>query len=328
MIEAFGGSPIHYFVLATCLYALTPTPASSTPPSADHDYTPTQSLRLIWTMNERLEAIRIFTGKPREEVADLEIQGAQARETYFQAINLYHKADRLALEFTRTTLELDPQPDTSAIDWDDIHPIIQASLQRIDAVVKELHIVAPFEVQAPPSQASISEVYEAILQSNQRINQLLEDPITPSEVYQQVTQALHFAQTLFERFPKERRLIPPPEWVAGKRPSDVYRELFECYALVRSIAKQSSIEIMAVSPTPKATPYRPGEVYDIATLLRSELTYIHAMVPGLSTPAESYTPGRKFPSDVYQRARQLNRTLTRLNELISQTPNWLEETTS
>jgi hypothetical protein len=319
MANATGRFHTHTIALTFCLFALITPPALSTPTTPAH--TTSQTLALIQVMGTHLEAIRIYMGKAQMEIARLDVENAAAHETYYQAVNLYRKADRLALEIIRSTRELEYRDRSEDIGMDAVYAVVEQALQRVDAVAADLGIDLPPAPDEAPT-ASVSDVYEALLNTGQRINQLLERQFSPSDVYQQVTKALNITLALFDRFPGERRVTQEPEWTPGKKPGDVYQVLLDCHAVVRDIAQRSGIDVLALSATPKSSPYRPGEVYDIATLLVSELNYIYAAVPGLSQPAASYFPGRKFPSDVHQRARRLHQTLIRLDELIARRPGW------
>ena len=67
----------------------------------------------------------------------------------------------------------------------------------------------------------------------------------------------------------------------------------------------------------------PSDVYDIVSLLVSELAFLHAALPGAEPPHKSYFPGRKFPSDVYQRVGILEKQLAQLESLVERQPDWL-----
>ena len=84
----------------------------------------------------------------------------------------------------------------------------------------------------------------------------------------------------------------------------------------------SNMDILTFESVEKHGAYIPSEVYDVATLLVSELAYIHDSVPGLTEAEKSYFPVGRYPSDVYQRGLQLRLTLERLHELIAANPNW------
>ena len=67
----------------------------------------------------------------------------------------------------------------------------------------------------------------------------------------------------------------------------------------------------------------PSDVYDMATLLVSELAYLWAQLDDAAVPRPAYYPGSRFPSHVYQRAGLLERQLSDLAALVDATPDWL-----
>ena len=73
---------------------------------------------------------------------------------------------------------------------------------------------------------------------------------------------------------------------------------------------------------------RPSDVYDISSLLVAELAFLHQQAGTLDAPRPAYYPGRKFPSDVYQRAGQLKSQLDELQGLVKTRPAWLRNGTT
>ena len=70
-------------------------------------------------------------------------------------------------------------------------------------------------------------------------------------------------------------------------------------------------------------PVKPSEVYDMATLLVSELDYLWRRAGNLAPPHRAFYPGRRLPSHAYQRAGLLERQLAELAELVELNPAWL-----
>jgi len=64
-------------------------------------------------------------------------------------------------------------------------------------------------------------------------------------------------------------------------------------------------------------------LFDLATLLLSELEYLHARVPGASVPLQAAHPGRRWPSNVYQQAGVLTQQSTRILVQATQDPTVL-----
>ena len=99
-------------------------------------------------------------------------------------------------------------------------------------------------------------------------------------------------------------------------PADVYRLLLECLELVRSIAEQSDLQILELSvDDTDIDNVTPSDVYDIASLLVSELAYVDRVLNGSPPERKSWYPGRKVPSDVFQRVGILETQLIQIVEL-------------
>ena len=290
--------------------------------------TSAKGLHLIEAMHRKLEAIRSHIGKPTIEVPNIVIKNADAREAFYQAVSLYQKSDRLAQEIVRSTVPLDLVTINGQPYQETVIAVINAAMQRIDAVLDELGIQSPQdsdgdnEGDTQQKQATHSDLYVAIINTNQHVNQLLDNKYSPGDVYKQLTAAIHITLTLFDRFPETPRNFSEPKYVPDKTPSDVFKLLIDCYSEVSSIAMLSKVDVLEITSVSKNGPYVPSEVYDVATLLASELKYIHDSVSGLSEVEDSYYPGRVYPSDVYQRGLLLKRMLKDLHHLIKDNPNW------
>jgi hypothetical protein len=68
-----------------------------------------------------------------------------------------------------------------------------------------------------------------------------------------------------------------------------------------------------------------SDVYDMATLVVSELSYLWSQLEDAPPPRPAYYPGRKFPSHAYQRAGLLERQLAELSALVDSNPRWLTQ---
>ncbi|MFQ5715698.1 MAG: hypothetical protein ACE5GQ_01195 [Nitrospinales bacterium] len=66
------------------------------------------------------------------------------------------------------------------------------------------------------------------------------------------------------------------------------------------------------------------DVYDLASLLVSELTYLNHLI-GNNRHLVSFYPGRKFPSHVYQETGMLQTQLQALSKQVKAQPNWLKK---
>jgi hypothetical protein len=262
-------------------------------------------------------------GKPLDTRKKLGVEDVEAREVFFQALTLFRNADHLGFEQARQHA---PAPSTPSGDIRPAHvyQVVDAALQSVRRVKETLGID---EQSKPPPRdpgKTPTDVFHSIVSANRQLNLLLERPFSPSDVFQEVTIAIGYSARLLAHFPGATRIPGTPPFEPRKQPADVYRRLVGCLDRIRQIADRSNVKMLAlrISETDmvEATP---SDVYDIATLVVSELAHLHAQLPGSQPAREVYYPGRKFPSHVYQRVGVLEEQLLELQRLVQHEPDWL-----
>jgi len=280
----------------------------------------------VGLVREELELIRHEMGKPRNDQPDIGVTNAAPREVFFQAMTLFSKADRMCFEQTRDRA---PVPETPATvpQPPDVFRVADAALERIKRVKQYLNIPDATKELSRDANKTPNDVFISIVQANRQLNLLLDQQFSPSDVFQQVTRAIGYTSRLLAQFPGSTRIHEPPLFERGKRPADVYHRLVGCYKKVRQIAELSGHECLdlAIESDRIEEDTTPSDVYDIASLLVSELAYLHTQVATTTPPPGVYYPGRKFPSHVYQRAGILESQLLELAKWVSQYPEWLNE---
>lgn len=290
------------------------------------EITPADVFVRVALVRTELKLIRRKTGQPADDRLEITVTNAAPREVYYQALTLFHKADRLCFEQVRQRTKLPKHPG-AAIKPKHVFAVVDAAIQRVRLVKTKLGIIErshaiPRDVSKQPS-----DVFLAIVRANQELNLLLEQPFAPGEVFFQVTTAIGYTSRLLAQFPGSLRLPDPPAFEAGRQPPDVYRRLQACLRHIEQIAKRSGVEVLELATTEseiqKATP---SDVYDLASLLVSELAHLHAQIDGIRAPYKAYPPGEKSPAHVYQRAGMLKSQLAELETLVKACPTWLRET--
>jgi hypothetical protein len=271
-----------------------------------------------------LERLRYEMGKPINHQAEIGVRNAAPREVFFQALTLFRKADRLCFEQTRERAEL-PKPPIGEVRPEHVYHVVDEALGRIRVVKGGLEISStPQTIPRDPAKTP-TDVFRSTVQANRQLNLLLDQRFSPSDVFQQVTVAIGFTSSLLARFPGEIRIPEEPSFEAGKLPADVYRRLVGCFERVRMIAHTSGLDMLELETSEtRIQQATPSDVFDIASLLVSELAYLHGKLRDSEPPRRAYFPGRKFPSHVFQRAGILEQQLISLDERIQQQPNWLE----
>ena len=302
----------------------TPEPVSGRPVKAG-GIIPADVLARVALLREEVDTIRFEMGKPKDSRTRRVATHAAPHEVYFQAITLYLKANRLALELTGST-GMHPRG-VSPLKMRPFHvwKIVDAAYERILTVKRELGIANSIPERPQDPSTTPTDVGRAIVSANRQINLLLERRFSPSDVFQQVTAASRYAETLLARFPGAKTRPDPPPFERGKAPKDVLFRLADCYKRLETVAYRSGLEVLHLDTSAlEEWEVQPGDVYDMATLLVSDLSYIHAQAKGAKSPRMVSYPGRKFPSHVYQQAGVLCDQLTALGELAEANPDWLE----
>lgn len=287
------------------------------------DVTPADVYALVAQVRAELEQTRFVMGRPENLQAEINVQGAAPREVYYQALSMFRKAERLCFEQTREHVE-EPGLPKGELRPADVFRVVLATLNCVQRVNQAIGV----EQQAPRPAADPNKtptsVFRATVQASRQLNLLLERRFAPSDVFQEVTLGVGYAASLLETLPDATTLPDAPPLQVGKRPQDVYRLLHTCFQRVRRVAQQSGLSVLELQlDDAQVAVARPSDVYDIASLVVSELAYLHSRLEHAEPPREVYYVGRKFPSHVYQRAGVLDRQLETLEEQVAAHPDWL-----
>jgi hypothetical protein len=109
----------------------------------------------------------------------------------------------------------------------------------------------------------------------------------------------------------------------------VFLRLVECYSHLETIAQESQIKVLHLNPemahkAVKDIEIQPSDIYDIATLLVSDLAYLQAQMKDATSPGSVPYPGRKFPAHVFQQSGLLLDLLIQLEQQVKAHPHWLD----
>lgn len=271
-------------------------------------------------VQDELELIRLEMGKPKDTRRALQVAEAEPREVFFQALTLFHKTNRLSFNLTREHAEL-PEKPVGTLRSAHVMAVVSTVLTQLERVKAHLGTIEPSREQPRDPMVTTSDVFSALVQANRQANLLLDRQIAPSDGFQQVTLAVGYTAQLRTHFPGTRMPEPPP-FERRKRPTDVYDRLIACFDRVRTIMSLSGFSALTMDRHPQTV--TPNDVYDLAALVVSELSFLHAQLDGVPPPPMPYNSGRKLPADVYQRARLLETLLIDLQARVQASPSWLQ----
>ncbi len=273
-------------------------------------------------INQDIENIRLELGISKTVIDHPIIKDAASHEVVFQAITLCEKAKLLRFEWTRTIKECPPL-DAYHIKLSDVQTQLNTTLKHLQKVKERFKMDS---LTNQTNQTNQTEIFEAIMESNQHLNKLLRKHYSPDDVYRKVTRAIYYNADLLKKFSQIKERIPPtPSFESKKTPTDVYMRLIRSFELLSNILNISNKDALHFEINEKAKHNLvPSDVYDVATLLVSELSYLYLLSGGKDS-IKSYQPSPKTPSDVYQRAGILLKQLQILHNEVEKNPNWLNK---
>ncbi|MDP6015112.1 MAG: hypothetical protein QGI32_03350 [Candidatus Latescibacteria bacterium] len=312
-------SPEAIFLALVCIHSVVPGRSSA----AGDGVTAPHVFARVALLREKIEMIRFEMGRPRSVQSDLAVSNVVPREVYSQALALFLKADRLCFEQTRGHASAPEIPD-EVIRPAHVLAVVDASLARLDLVGTSIGMVDRAVEPTRDDSRTPTDVFRSIIQANRQLNLMLDNQVSHSDVFQQVTLAISYTSRLLARFPGGTRIPASDDYERGKRPADVHRRLVGCFEVIQRIAELvglKTLELRSLDATEHGI--IPSDVYYIASLLVSDLAYLHSHVLDADPPVEMYYPGRKFPSHVYQRAGLLKKQLAELLRHVEQAPERL-----
>lgn len=283
----------------------TPPPVSGRSLSEPDRILPADVLARVELLRANVDLLRRYVGKPPPPTPILRVEGARPHEVYLQAVNLQRRAHRLAFEQVRV-LGIEAIPVLDEVRPFDVFNVIDSSLSAVLTVKRHLGIHEAIAEQPQPESTTPSEVFNATVEAGGEINHLLDSMTTPSDVFLLTTSAVHSAAAMHAALPSGPNLPLEPAFEPNKTPADVYLRMQACFALVRAVAATVGMETLTFEvDDERASRVTPDDVSSLAALVVGELDHLHRAYSNARPPTAAYYPGRRYPSDVYQRAGYL-----------------------
>lgn len=268
--------------------------------------------------------IRFMMGKPKVHAVSFEVSNAAPREVYFQAFTLLKKANRLAFEITRSQ---DPLPEmrSGKLYPGHVLQLVEGAIEKLELIREHLGLPKNTKAYSVDPNKTPTDVFNAIAIANNEVNNLLRYRFAPEDVYQQVTTAISYSAILLSQFSGTHRIPPEPDYISGKQPHEVFNRLADSFRVLRGIAEKSGYEILDLDlgRGENSDQIEPSDVYDMASLLVSELAFLYGELPVTRRPIQAYHPGPKYPSHVFQRAGILEAQFELLAKQVQTDPHWL-----
>ena len=268
-------------------------------------------LSRVRLLKEELMTLNWIMGKPEFKPEYIDVSNVTAREVYFQAETVLKKSIQLQFELFGKKSEIISSSDVSKINPFEVYKMVNSSLGIILSLKEALNVKKLNREVLSDASSTQTNVFREIFTINQLLNQLMSKPVSPSDVYMRVTESIHHAVKIIRAGKKAVSGLPQPDdFQEGKKPRDVYKRLLKCYKTVQQIAVNKKMKMMEFSPPADyVEKVLPEDVYDLASIVLSEVVYLHSQTPGAENAVPVYFPGLKFPSHVFQRVSILEKQL-------------------
>lgn len=293
-------------------------------PASDH-IEPKHVYTLARLVDEETQSIRYIMGVTKINDTLLQVANAEPREVYFQAVNLYGKTSRLHHNLTARSISDHDLPTAEQyIRPADVWAVLAVVLSQLDEIKKEYNITthAPFPVVE--ENRVPTDVYQSLLLTIRQVNQLLrEQPYTHSDVYQEISTALYCSLNIYNTFPG-MQMQKMPAFQPGKTAEDVFAELIKTYQTIRNIMLTSGFKMLDLS-TVASPDIKPGDIYDLAVLITSELKFLLSKADAEKNIHDAAYPGIKFPSHALQRLIYFHNHLKIILKEVQKNPLWISE---
>ena len=265
---------------------------------------------------DEIEIIREVMGRPFDDSPRLPATGVSQFEVYFQAQTLFRKSNQLAQEYTGAArVPAPPVPEGELLPAD-THAVVAAALEQVLAVKEALGIDLEIPAQSRGS-ASATGVFMTILDTNRQLNLLLDVPILPRDVYEQVTLAVLYSAAILSQQGVEDYVPDATPFDGYKRPADVYRMLLSSADILSRLADRSGVSVLRLSSRRNIPDdIEPGHVYDVARILVAGLAVLSDAVGAEDVFPEMQQPEQIFPTQVYARATVLLQQLEQADALL------------
>ena len=277
---------------------------------------------------DELEALRIEMGREKDARVPMHVRDASPREVYYHARTVHRKANQLCLDLGATSVSPPDAAEPARAQPSDVLRILDSPRERLAEARTWLHLdgdTARPALPGPLSRAAgknASDVLEGCLLASRQLNVLLAHAFAAPEGHEQLVGALGFAGRLLAAHGLALPEIPPFE--RRKAPRDVFHLLWQTCEVLHQVLTGSGVNALQIHRG--FVGEQPTDVYDIASLIVSELEFLASYLPHENVPLPQITvPSPVLPAHNFQRARQLQTAIGMLAEAVRARPDWLHK---
>lgn len=293
----------------------------------DDEITPEHTCARVGELLQEIEALRLEMGRHRDTRAPMRVRDASPREVYYHAQTIHRKADQLCAELGAPSVSPPLAAEPGRARPADVLRVLDSAGERLVQARVHLRLdadpVASIDLSGPRRRdvgKTASDTLEGCLIASRQLNEMLEHMFTSREGHERLVRALGLTERLLALH--GQALPPPPELERRKFPRDVFQVLWRACGTLHQILTDSGLKALDLDRGYLGE--GPGDVYDIASLVVSELEYTATFLPKLDPPTlKVATPSPTLPAHNLRRARQLEAAFAVLLTAVRARPDWL-----
>lgn len=275
---------------------------------------------------EELEALRLEMGRNRDARVAMQVSDASPREVFYHAQTVYRKANQLCVELGADPANPPRTAQPARARPSDVLALLDRTRERLALARALLRIEGDsFRPELPgplPREAGkdASDVLAGCLLASRQLNVMLHHAFASREVRELLIRALDLAGRLLAFHGAEAPAAAPHE--RRKFPRDVFQVLWRTCETLHRLLTESGVKALEIHRG--FVGEEPTDVYDIASLIVSELEYLASFLPLKDAPAQAaamQTP--VLPAHNFRLALQLQAAVGTLAAAARARPDWL-----
>lgn len=275
---------------------------------------------------EELEALRLEMGRNRDARVPMHVRDASPREVFYHAQTVHRKANQLCVELGADPVSPPGVAEPARARPADVLRLLDNTRERLARARAVLRLEGDSpqpELPGPLPRIAgkgASDVLAGCLLASRQLNVMLAHAFASRESREQLIRALGFAERLLAFH--GAGLPPAPPFERRKFPRDVFQLLWEACEVLHRMLGDLGVKNLQIHRGYVGE--EPTDVYDLASLVVSELEYLASFLPVKEAPPQS-TPMQSpvLPAHNHRLARQLQAAIRVLAEAVRARPDRL-----
>lgn len=275
---------------------------------------------------EELEALRLEMGRIRDARVPMHVRDASPREVFYHAQTVHRKANQLCVELGADSVSPPITAEPARARPSDVLPLLDSTRERLAQARALLRLEGDSLRPALPGPLlrnigkDASDVLAGCLVASRQLNVMLAHAFASREGHEQLIRALGLAERLLAFHGAE--LPPAPPLERRKFPRDVFQLLWQACEVLHQTLCDSGVKALEIHRG--FVGEEPTDVYDLASLIVSELEYLASFLPIKEAPPQATaTQSPILPAHNFRLARQLQAAIGTLAEAVRARPDWL-----